>query len=369
MNATRKTRTGWWQLMAVGLLMPVLSFCSDGPGVAPAAATAADVGPGSTAAPAAAPAAAIVYINEVLAHTDEPQVDSVELFNPGAAPVDLAGWCLSDDEDKPDKFCISRATIPSGGYRVYTAADFSFGLSEFGESLYLYAPAAGDLQQVDQAEFGVSPNGVSLGRYATSTGAVDFPLQSALSLGAANSGPFVPAVVIGEIMYQPAQGPEYLVLTNRSSQPAPLYDKSYPQNRWRVAGIGNNNGEYVLPPQITLQAGESVVLTTDPAAFAATYPARTLRIFGPFSGKLDNGGERVALQAPQPPEADGDVAFVDVDVVRYGVGSPWPAAGASGKPLLRINPQGYGNDAANWRIGGDATVAFKPTLMLPFVMR
>ena len=52
----------------------------------------------------------------------------------------------------------------------------------------------------------------------------DFPLQSKLTLAAPNAGPFVPPVVISEIAYDPAQGPEYLVLTNRSDQVVPLYD-------------------------------------------------------------------------------------------------------------------------------------------------
>lgn len=365
MNATHKRGLGWWQGMVVGLLMPVLAFCSAGTEAAPVAATA--TAPDATRAVTTGEAAT-VYINEILAHTDEPQVDSVELFNPGTALVDLGGWCLSDDKDEPRRFCLDQATIAAGGYLVLTAADLPFRFSEFGEELYLYAPAANGLQQVDSVTFGVSPNGVSMGRYVTSSGGVDFPLQSAVTLGAANAGPLIPAVVISEIMYQPAQGPEYLVLRNRTNRAAPLYDPSWPDNYWQVSGISNNNGEYVLPDQITLQAGESIVLTADPAAFAKTYPQRTLRIFGPFAGKLNNDGERIALQAPQPPEVDGDVAYADMDVVSYGVAAPWPAAGAAGKPLVRINLQGYGNNANNWQAGGEPVVLAQK-LLLPLVTR
>lgn len=379
MGAKRSAQIGWRQLMAVGMLTPLLAFCS-GPRTSAATATAqppAPTEPARSAANAAVATAAAqpaaIYINEVLAHTDEPQVDSLELYNPDDAAVDLTGWCISDDEKEPDRFCIPagpKATIPAGGYVVYAHVDgeLPFGFSEFGEDVYLYAPGAAGLQQVDAVQFGVSPNGVSLGRYVTSIGAVDFPLQKEVTLGAANAGPLIPAVVISEIMYQPAQGPEYLVLTNRSSAAFPLYDPAQPQNRWQVLGIGNNNGEYVLPAQTILQPGESVVLTADPQAFTATYPARSVRIFGPFSGKLDNSGERIILQAPQPPETNGDVAYADMDVVDYGAAAPWPAAGAANQPLVRIDLGGYGNDPANWQ-ARTAAGTVNPVLMLPLVVR
>jgi hypothetical protein len=365
MGKQQQTGASWRQLAAAAALMPLLAVCSSPPGAVPTAAAS----PAQTNAPAGA---ATIYINEVLAHTDLPDIDSVELYNPNTVPVDLTGWCLSDDQDEPDSFCIAeqqpRAILPAGGYQVYTANDFSFRLSEFGETVYLYAPGTGGLQQVDQVEFGVSPNGVSLGRYVTSTGAVDFPLQSSVTLGAANAGPAIPDVVISEIMYQPSQGPEYLVLTNRSSVLTPLYDAANPSNSWQVTGIGNNSSAYVLPAQLVLQAGESIVLSADPAAFTATYPERKLRVFGPFAGKLNNDGERIALQKPQPPETNGDVAYADMDVVDYGVATPWPAAGTGGQPLGRIDLGAYGNDPNNWRAGVE-NVVLEPMLMLPLVTK
>jgi hypothetical protein len=369
MNPKHKTEIGWRQVAAAGLLMPLLAFCA-GPGAAPAAATTIAVGATDTAGADAA-GANTIYINEILAHTDEPQIDTVELYNAGATPVDLTGWCLSDDQDEPKQFCVAqqepRVLLPAGGFQVYTANDFPFRLSEFGETLYLYAPGPGGLQQTDAVKFGVSPNGVSLGRYVTSSGSVDFPLQRTLTLGAANAGPLIPAAVISELMYQPAQEPEYLVITNRSNQPFPLYDPDNPSKSWQVMGIGNNNGAYVLPAQLMLQAGESIVLSADPAAFLAAHPDSSRRVFGPYAGKLDNDGERIALQAPQPPETNGDVAYADMDVVKYGVAAPWPAAGAANQPLVRIDLGGYGNEPGNWRAGAGAEL--NRVLMLPLVTR
>lgn len=370
MIKNREIKTGWRQLAAALLLTPLLAFCGSGPESAAATAAAQENRPEeTTVSNASSSAPATIVINEVLAHTDEPQVDAIELYNPTPTPVDLVDWCLSDAQDQPDKFCFKKSTvIPAGGYLFYTANDFSFGLSEFGEDIYLYAPSGAGRQQIDHVAFGVSPNGVSMGRYVNSTGAVHFPLQSQVTLGAANSGPLLSGAVISELMVQPAQGPEYLVIRNTGNQLVPLYDPAQLRNRWQIAGIGNNNGDYKLPEPITLQPGESIVLSADPAAFAATYPQSRLRVFGPFPGKLDNEGERIALQAPQPPETNGDVAYADLDVVEYGQAAPWPVGIGEGKPLLRIDLRGYGNDPSNWWTGVDTTT-LQPVLMLPYLVR
>jgi hypothetical protein len=38
-----------------------------------------------------------IVINEILAHTDPPQEDSIELFNPGATTADVSNWILADN--------------------------------------------------------------------------------------------------------------------------------------------------------------------------------------------------------------------------------------------------------------------------------
>ncbi len=356
------------QIVAAGALMPLLTYCSSGESAAPTAAASTP----AVSAPAVS-GPAVIYINEVLAHTDEPQVDTLELYNPGAAAVDLTGWCVSDDKDDMRKYCIPAPggadeppVIEAGGYFLLTGPELGFAFSEFGEEVILSAPGSAGLETIDRTKFGVSPNGVSLGRYVTSTGAVHFPLQSKLTLAAPNAGPLVPPVVISEIAYDPAQGPEYLVLTNRSDQVVPLYDPAAPANSWQVAGIGNNGGAFALPLQTALQPNESVVLTADPGAFAAAYPVLNVRVFGPFDGKLNNGGERIVLQAPQPPELNGDVAYADMDVVEYGVADPWPAV--NGQALVRKDLEQYGNDPLNWRVGASRLRGLS-LVLLPLVRR
>lgn len=358
------------QALAAGAIMPLVSFCSSGDISAP---TAVATPHASTTLVVTGPAE--IYLNEILAHTDDPQVDTLELYNPGTSAVDLTGWCISDDKDDVRKFCVPapvgnapQPLIGANGYYLLTSADLGFAFSEFGEELLLSAPDSGGLKLIDHVKFGVSPNGVSLGRYVISTGTADFPLQSKLTLGAPNAGPLVPPAVISEIAYHPSIGPEYLVLTNSSAQIVPLYDPVVPANSWQVTGIGDNGGPFVLPFQTALQPYESIVLTADPAGFRAAYPALQQRVFGPFGGKLNNDGERIVLQAPQPPELDGFVSYADMDVVDYGVSAPWPVIDSSGQALVRRDLHQYGNDPANWRAAPSGLRALS-LVLLPLVRR
>jgi hypothetical protein len=84
----------------------------------------------------------VVQLSEILAHTDLPQRDAVELFNPGNATVDVGGWFLSDDRDEPRKFRIADGTrIPAGGYWVVD--DLGLGERDWPQchlSTYFYLP-------------------------------------------------------------------------------------------------------------------------------------------------------------------------------------------------------------------------------------
>lgn len=101
------------------MLTPLLTFCS-GPATSAATVTTQPPTPAPATAPVTAPAT-VLYINEVLAHTDEPQVDSLELYNPNAAAVDLTGWCISDRGRKSSigsAFPQAEAAIAAHGYVV-----------------------------------------------------------------------------------------------------------------------------------------------------------------------------------------------------------------------------------------------------------
>jgi hypothetical protein len=67
--------------------------------------------------------------HEALTHTDLPQVDSIELYNPNSSAASIANWFITDSRGQPFKFRIpagdSRATIPAKGYVVFTENDWN----------------------------------------------------------------------------------------------------------------------------------------------------------------------------------------------------------------------------------------------------
>jgi len=356
----------------IALLLPGTACAGQPANTPPTTTPRTQTAPSPTAVALVAP----VVINEILAHTDPPQIDSIELYNPTDQPANIGGWFISENKDIPDRFRVPIGTImPAGGYVVFTEAELGFRFSEFGETAYLFAPNdPGDPGAlVDKVEFGVSPNGVSLGRYVTSTNAWRFPLQSAVTLGAVNAGPLVGPLVMSTVMYHPTTGSEYVVITNIGATPVNLYDPQHPENTWKLSGLGDNNADYALPPALVLGPGANLVVAADPSAFRAGHgEAIGVPVVGPFPGKLSNEGERLALMNPQPPELNanmrGFIAYADMDVVEYSATLPWPPeANGQGKALLRSHLDQFGDDPANWR-AGDAVLQSTHLMMLPLIM-
>jgi hypothetical protein len=313
-----------------------------------------------------------VVINEILAHTDPPFEDAIELFNTGSASVDISGWYLSDDFARTNaaggydlkKYRIPAGTVlPPGGFKVFYERDFNtlnpaapFSLSQYGETVYLSsADSAGNLTgYIMGASFGVSARGVSIGRYATSRG-VDFvPLSRATfgsdtpaslnefrtGTGAPNASPRVGPVVINEIMYNPAGGgSEFLEFLNVSGA---LVDLS----GWRVAGA-----DYIFPSGTVIAAGGLMLLldtnNTTIATFRGTYQVPdSVPIFA-HDFVLENEGEALRLEKPNDTALEPPI---EMERVRYNDKSPWPTeADGEGPALERFSGIDYGNDPINWR--------------------
>jgi hypothetical protein len=331
-----------------------------------------------------------VVIHEVLTHTVDPLEDAIEIYNPSSSGIDPGGWFLSDESSDPKKYRVpDGAFLPAGGYLVFYAAQFGTGGpggfsldSAGGGQVHLSeADAAGNLSgRRAVARFGPAANGVSFGRFETCNG-VDFTPLSARTFGQDapatltqfrtgaglfNAYPKVGPVVITEIMYHPP-GPtntdntldEYVELHNFSGSAVSLYDPANPANTWRLRG----GVSFTLPQSVTLPAGGYLLVvsfnpTTSPGqltAFRALYGiAVSVPIFGPYSGKLDNGGESVELHRPDTPQAGtGHVPYLLEDRVEYGDSAPWPIGGdGDGASLQRGVASDYGNDAANWIAAG-----------------
>ena len=307
----------------------------------------------------AAVSIAPVYVNELLAHTDPPQQDAVELHNPNDETVNIGGWYLTDDADEPRKYRFpAGTTIPPGGFLIVDEEDFnpspgvdpSFGFSAVGDEVYLFsADETGTLTGYRHGySFAASENQVSFGRHVNSVGAEMFVRQRASSFGQENVGPRPSPVVISEIMYHPLEGSdEFLEITNISNGLIPLYDPLVPQNTWQIDGL-----MYTLPQGIELAAGEVLlVVGIDPATFRTKYGIPgDVQIVGPYIGLLSNAGERLELEEPDPPNQDGEVPYIEVDAVTYTDESPWPPqADGGGRSLQRTNLEVYADDPIYWQ--------------------
>jgi hypothetical protein len=332
-----------------------------------------------------------VVINEVLTHTDPPLEDAVELRNTSASAVGIGGWYLSDSQDDFKKYRIADgAIIAPGGFAVFYQNQFSNGSpasftfdSAHGDEVWLSeADALGNLTGYRTgAKFDAAANGISFGRVVTSVG-VDYAALSARTFGvdnpatleqfrtgtgAANAAPRVGPIVINELMYHPLEDAgftgddEYLELRNVTGAAVGLFDAAHPANTWKLAG----GVEFSFPSGVSLAAnGFALVVPFDPAngavltAFRIKYGVSdTVPVFGPYAGKLDNGGENVELLKPDPPQPPGapDAGFVPyvlVDRVDYRDSAPWPAGAVDGGglSLSRIagGNSGYGNEPLNW---------------------
>jgi CotH kinase protein/Bacterial Ig domain/Lamin Tail Domain len=336
------------------------------------AAWRASAGPGGGPGLVDPPAQSIapIVINEALTHTDLPQVDSIELFNPTGTNVDVGGWFLSDDFDTPRKYRIPSPTIlPPGGFVVFTETNFnpmpgvppSFSLGSDGDQVWLFSGDANTnfTGYLQGWSFDAAQNGVSFGRYVNSQGEAHFVAQSTNSPGASNAYPRVGPVILSEVMFHPPDlgtndnaRDEFIELHNLTASPVKLFDATNILNTWRL----RDAVDFDFPTNVTLPAGGRLLIvgfaTNDAptlAAFRATYGLdSTVTILGPWSGKLDNSAETIELLRPDSPNGT-NVPYILVEKLAYQDAAPWPVtADGEGASLQRRSITGYGNDVTNW---------------------
>jgi hypothetical protein len=305
-----------------------------------------------------------VVINEVLAHTDLPLGDWIELKNTTAQSIDIGGWFLSDNNSDLKKYKIPAGTmIPAGGFVTFTQfaqfdnptnARVPFGLSELGdETLYLTAADAQENilgYQVQQSIL-ASDREVTMGRYVKSSGGTDFTFLQIASFGAENAPPLVFPAVINELLYAPTDpADEFIEIRNLSAQTLNLFHSVATQNTWKLGG----GVEFTFPAGASIPAnGLALVTLSDPNAFRAKFSIPvSIPIFGPYTGLLSNQGEEIELLRPGDPETTGEVPYYRVDRVNYSTDAPWPdGTDQGGVSLAKLGPTTYGNDGANWGPG------------------
>lgn len=311
-----------------------------------------------------------IVINEVLAHTDPPLLDTIELFNPTTQTIDLSMWYLSDSSGDYFKYSIIPGTIlHAGEYITFDESHFNptpltpgpkhFALNGTqGDDVYLLAadPAGKPTRFIDHVDFGASANGESFGRWENATGSL-YPSERR-TLGEENSPPRVGPLFISEVHYNPPNDidplvenidMEFIEITNPLPSPMNL-------TNWRIRkGI-----DFDFPEDTILNPAEAlVVVSFDPVTEAGKLQtfrdnftvAAQVQILGPYSGRLDNAGEKVQLQRPDlPPIDDPDlIPHLIEDEADYNDTAPWPTPpDGEGESLNRAAYKGFGNDPASW---------------------
>ncbi|MCP4192858.1 MAG: tandem-95 repeat protein [Planctomycetaceae bacterium] len=317
-----------------------------------------------------------VVINEILTHTDLPQIDIVELHNTTDETMNLGGWYISDNNSNyfAHQLNIISDIIPAGGYLTVDETQLGFGFKgqESDDAWLIAADLNGKpVRFADHAEFGATQNGVSVGLWPNGDKRL-FPMQSN-TLGTANSGPRLSNIYLGEVHYHPGVTDsldisrdelEFVEVVNNSGAPADI-------SHWRL----DNAVDLQFPSNTILANGERITLVGfDPQSETGKADAfrdihgmnATAALLGPYTGVLDNGGERLELERPEDLEQIG-LGFVLVDRVVYEDNAPWPtAADGLGKSLHRNVAVTYGDFNTSWEAAtpspgtGEMTINIDP---------
>jgi len=327
-----------------------------------------------------------IVVNELLAHTDPPLEDAVELFNRADVAIDVGGWFLSNSRGDPTRFRIpDRTVVPPRGFRVIYEYQFFPVIPAPGQTPFTFSAARGDdvvllsanaagnpLRWEDVQQFPASPNGHTFGRFPDGEGPFLLMAQMTLGtsvvntdppellpvfrqgLGAPNAPHAVGPVVFNRIRYSaPADGVEFVELLNITDAEAPLFDPRFPTNTFGIEG----GITFRFPEPETLPPGGRIVVagTANFAAVRAllSLPA-TVPIVGPYSGQLASDGEQLRLVRPddpqQAPRPDaGFVPYYVAEQIDYSAAAPWPVLAQPDQQLIRRRVgAGPGYDPANW---------------------
>jgi len=286
-----------------------------------------------------------VVINEFLAHTDDPEVDYIELYNHSNLALDLAG-CILTDDPLTNKFIVPPNTsILPHSFVYFTQTNLNFALSAAGETLYFKNDA--QTRVIDSTRFVGQENGVATGRVPD--GADQFYRLTAKTPGRPNAGIRVSDVVINELMYHPITDDpddQYVELYNSATSPVNL-------SGWKLSdAIG-----FTFQSNTVIAPNGYLVVAKNAARLLTNYSTLTTNnTVGDFEGKLSGSGERLALTMPDTIIVTNSTGVVEtnaihitVDEVTYGTGGRWGQwADGGGSSLELIDARANHRLAANW---------------------
>lgn len=108
-----------------------------------------------------------------------------------------------------------------------------------------------------------------------------------------------------------------------------------------ISGWAFTNGiSFTFPPGTAIAPGGFLVVAENPAALRARFGSG-IPVVGPWTGRLDNSGERLVIR-----NAQGGLE----DEVSYGIGFPWPTVGdLPGYSIELLNPDLDNDLGGSWR--------------------
>ncbi len=315
------------------------------------------------------PAAADIVINEIMYHpqvadgVEEGDYEYVELYNRGADAVSLDGWSFTDGivftfgdvMIGPAEYlvvCRNQAVI-AGEYGIANViGNYEGRLANDGENVAL-SDGAGTI--VDEVDYGDSrPWGDLADDGGSSLELMDPDADNSLftvwkassppeehgTPGKQNSqynpgilDPLDLDVLINEIHYHPPNDDpdyEYIELFNRGGFDVDL-------GGWQfVDGV-----DYTFPAGTVLGSGDYLVVCRNVAISQQTYGLSPEITLGDFTGRLDNGGEKLILA-----NSEG----LPIDYVKYNDSGSWSVLpDGLGSSLECVKPNYDNQKALNWR--------------------
>lgn len=194
--------------------------------------------------------------------------DWLELYNGGETDLDLSGWWLSDDPERPDKWRIPALTVPANGFALIRCDGLDcvtdgechagFSLSAAGETVTLSNPLAVPVSSLTYGTLGTDRSAVNLGGAdAPSPG---FPNTPEGVLAFLDSRETPSPLAINEVMsandrYLRQWGDKFYDWVEIKN----VSDEDVELEGWGLSDSLDDLGRYVFPAQ-TLAPGEVTVV-------------------------------------------------------------------------------------------------------------
>ena len=287
-----------------------------------------------------------IFINEIVARTNELSQRFIELYNHSTNTVNVGGCWLSNDP-ATNKFRIGDGTnIAAQSFVTFSETTLGFPLDAAGGTLFLVSPSGARV--LDAVKFGGQAADASFGRFPD--GAPTFHELTERTPGAANAPLLVRNVGINEVMYRPPSGDgddEFVELFNRGTNAVDL-------GGWRLSG----GASFTFPSNTVLAAGGYLAVAGNAARLRTNYAQLGMtNLVGDFSGKLSADGERLTLSRPeeivQATSTSGTFTTnqfrIVVSEVHYHDGGRWGKwAHGDGSSLELIDPRSDARLGPSW---------------------